>query len=119
MAEARERMWELGISIHCTHNEVAPAQHEISPIFNLANLAADTNVLAMDVLRDLAFEHGLVALFHEKPFAGINGNGKHNNWGAVLQSSCSLSRSVPAAMLLCRGCNDEQNPYGSPLSGAC
>ena len=81
IAEARERMWELGISIHCTHNEVAPAQHEISPIFNLANLAADTNVLAMDVLRDLAFDHGLVALFHEKPFAGINGNGKHNNWG--------------------------------------
>ena len=81
IAEAREKMWELGISIHCTHNEVAPAQHEISPIFNLANLAADTNVLAMDVLRDLAFDHGLVVLFHEKPFAGINGNGKHNNWG--------------------------------------
>ena len=90
MAEARERMWELGISIHCTHNEVAPAQHEISPIFNLANLAADTNVLAMDVLRDLAFEHGLVALFHEKPFAGINGNGKHNNWGLNTDTGANL-----------------------------
>ncbi len=55
MSEAREKMWELGISIHCTHNEVAPGQHEISPIFNLANLAADTNVLAMEVLHDLAF----------------------------------------------------------------
>jgi glutamine synthetase len=78
---AIKKMWELGISIDCAHNEVAPAQHEISPIFCLANLAADTNVLAMDVLRDLAFDQGLVVLFHEKPFAGINGSGKHNNWG--------------------------------------
>jgi glutamine synthetase len=90
MAEAREIMWELGISIHCTHNEVAPGQHEISPIFNLANLAADTNVLAMDVLRDLAFDHGFVALCHEKPFAGINGNGKHNNWGLNTDSGANL-----------------------------
>ena len=93
MAEAREKMWELGVSIHCTHNEVAPAQHEISPIFNLANLAADTNVLAMDVLRDLAFDHGFVILFHEKPFAGINGTGKHNNWG--LNTDTGLNLFVP------------------------
>jgi glutamine synthetase len=71
----------MGISIDCAHNEVAPAQYEISPIFSLVNLAADTNVLAMDVLRDLAYERGLMVLFHEKPFAGINGTGKHNNWG--------------------------------------
>ncbi len=90
MAAAREKMWELGISIHCTHNEVAPAQHEISPIFNLANLAADTNVLAMDVLRDLAFDHGFVILFHEKPFAGINGSGKHNNWGLNTDTGVNL-----------------------------
>ena len=83
-------MWELGISIHCTHNEVAPAQHEISPIFGLANLVADTNVLAMDVLRDLAFDHDLVVLFHEKPFAGINGTGKHNNWGLNTDSGVNL-----------------------------
>lgn len=81
LAEARERMWELGISINCTHNEVAPAQYEISPIFNLANLAADTNVLAMEVLSHLAFEHDFAILYHEKPYAGINGTGKHNNWG--------------------------------------
>ena len=93
VAEARDRMWELGISIHCTHNEVAPAQHEISPIFSLANLAADTNVLAMDVLRDLAFDHGFAILFHEKPFAGINGNGKHNNWG--LNTDTGLNLFVP------------------------
>jgi glutamine synthetase len=78
---AREAMWELGISIDCTHHEVAPAQLEISPIFSLANLAADTNVLAMEVLSDLAFDNDLAVLFHEKPFAGINGSGKHNNWG--------------------------------------
>ena len=90
VAEAREEMWELGISIHCTHNEVAPAQHEISPIFNLANLAADTNVLAMDVLRDLAFDHGFAILFHEKPFAGINGSGKHNNWGLNTDTGANL-----------------------------
>ena len=90
MAEAREVMWELGISIHCTHNEVAPAQHEISPIFSLANLAADTNILAMDVLRDLAFDHGFAILFHEKPFADINGNGKHNNWGLNTDTGVNL-----------------------------
>ena len=78
---AREEMWKLGISIDCTHHEVAPAQLEISPIFSLSNLAADTNVLAMDVLSDLAFDNDLAVLFHEKPFAGINGSGKHNNWG--------------------------------------
>jgi glutamine synthetase len=78
---AREEMWALGISIDCTHHEVAPAQLEISPIFSLSNLAADTNVLAMEVLRDLAFDNDLAVLFHEKPFAGINGSGKHNNWG--------------------------------------
>ncbi len=90
IAEARDLMWGLGISIHCTHNEVAPAQHEISPIFGLANLAADTNVLAMDVLRDLAFDHGFAVLFHEKPFAGINGTGKHNNWGLNTDTGVNL-----------------------------
>ncbi len=90
VAEARDKMWELGISIHCTHNEVAPAQHEISPVFGLANLAADTNVLAMDVLRDLAFDHGFTILFHEKPFAGINGTGKHNNWGLNTDTGANL-----------------------------
>jgi glutamine synthetase len=88
--EAREQMWEMGISIDCAHNEVAPAQHEMSPIFSLANLAADTNSLAMEVLRDLAFEHDLAVLFHEKPFAGINGNGKHINWGLNTDTGANL-----------------------------
>jgi glutamine synthetase len=88
--EAREKMWEMGISIDCAHNEVAPAQYEISPIFSRASLAADTNVLAMEVLRDLAFDHELAVLFHEKPFAGINGNGKHNNWGLNTDKGANL-----------------------------
>ncbi len=88
--QAREQMWEMGISIDCAHNEVAPAQHEISPIFCLANRAADTNILAMEVLRDLAFDQGLAVLFHEKPFAGINGNGKHNNWGLNTDTGANL-----------------------------
>jgi glutamine synthetase len=88
--EAREQMWEMGISVDCAHNEVAPAQHEISPIFSLANLAADTNSLAMEVLRDLAFEHNLAVLFHEKPFAGINGTGKHINWGLNTDTGANL-----------------------------
>ncbi len=90
LSDARDRMWELGISIDCSHNEVAPAQHEISPIFSLANLAADTNILAMDVLRDLAFDQELMVLFHEKPFAGINGSGKHNNWGLNTDRGANL-----------------------------
>jgi glutamine synthetase len=90
VAEAREKLWELGISITCTHNEVAPAQHEICPIFHLANTAADTNILAMEVLHDLAFEHEFAILFHEKPFAGINGNGKHNNWGLNTNTGANL-----------------------------
>jgi glutamine synthetase len=90
LEEARERMWAMGISIDCVHNEVAPAQYELSPIFSLVNLAADTNVLAMDVLRDLAFERDLTVLFHEKPFAGINGNGKHNNWGLNTDTGSNL-----------------------------
>lgn len=88
--EARDVMWSMGISIDCAHNEVAPAQYEISPIFSLVNLAADTNVLAMDVLRDLAYEHDLMVLFHEKPFAGINGTGKHNNWGLNTDTGYNL-----------------------------
>ena len=90
VAEAREVMWELGISIHCTHDEVAPAQHEISPVFTIANQAADTNVLAMEVLSDLAFDHDFAILYHEKPFAGINGTGKHNNWGLNTDTGANL-----------------------------
>jgi glutamine synthetase len=81
MQDIRAKMWAVGISVKCLHNEVAPAQHEISPIFSMTSHAADTNVLSMEILRDTAYEHGLNILFHEKPFAGLNGSGKHLNWG--------------------------------------
>jgi glutamine synthetase len=81
MSDIRDKFWRVGISADCFHNEVAPAQHEFSPIFSITSTAADNNVLAMDIMRDTAFEHGLTVLFHEKPFKGINGSGKHNNWG--------------------------------------
>jgi len=73
--------WKLGISNAVMHNEVAPAQCEFSHIFTLTNVAADWNVLGMDVMNEIAIRHGLVVLLHEKPFAGMNGSGKHNNWG--------------------------------------
>jgi len=79
--EAREEMWRLGITIDCVHNEVAPSQFELSPIFSLTNLAADTNTVVMEILEEVAFRHGLAVLYHEKPFANVNGTGKHNNWG--------------------------------------
>ena len=72
---------KLGISMNVFHNEVAPAQHETCPVFCLTNVAADQNILAMEVMAEVAAAHGLTALFHEKPFAGVNGSGKHCNWG--------------------------------------
>lgn len=81
MSDLQAELWELGISVFCQHNEVAPSQHELAPIFSLTNVAADQNMLMMEVMDTVATRHGLKVLFHEKPFAGINGSGKHNNWG--------------------------------------
>lgn len=80
MKELDRELWKLGVSAKTKHNEVAPAQHELAPIFNTANIATDHNQLIMDTLKKVAQRHGLVCLFHEKPFAGLNGSGKHNNW---------------------------------------
>lgn len=80
MKELDEELWKLGISAKTEHNEVAPAQHELAPIFNTANIATDHNQLTMELLKTVALRHGLVCLLHEKPFAGVNGSGKHNNW---------------------------------------
>ncbi len=73
-------LWKLGISAKTEHNEVAPAQHELAPIFTTSNIATDHNQLVMELLKTVALRHGLVCLLHEKPFAGVNGSGKHNNW---------------------------------------
>lgn len=80
MKELDEELWKLGISAKTEHNEVAPAQHELAPIFTTANIATDHNQLTMELMKTTALKHGLVCLLHEKPFAGVNGSGKHNNW---------------------------------------
>ncbi|MGN0557951.1 MAG: glutamine synthetase III [Acutalibacteraceae bacterium] len=80
MADLDEELWKLGIFAKTKHNEVAPAQHELAPIFTTTNLATDQNQLTMEIMKKVAEKHGLVCLLHEKPFAGVNGSGKHNNW---------------------------------------
>ncbi|MDF9825011.1 glutamine synthetase [Breznakia sp. PF5-3] len=80
MKELNEELWKLGILAKTQHNEVAPAQHELAPIYSLTNVATDHNQLTMEIMKKVALRHGLVCLLHEKPFAGINGSGKHNNW---------------------------------------
>ncbi len=80
MQDLDEHLWRLGIASKTKHNEVAPAQHEMAPLFGPCNLACDQNQLTMDTMKKVALEHGLVCLLHEKPFAGINGSGKHDNW---------------------------------------
>ena len=80
MTEVEQELWKLGIPAKTRHNEVAPAQFELAPVFEELNLACDHNMLVMEILRQTAERHGLVCLLHEKPFAGVNGSGKHNNW---------------------------------------
>ncbi|MBE6839400.1 MAG: glutamine synthetase type III [Ruminococcus sp.] len=80
MKDLDEELWKLGIYAKTKHNEAAPAQHELAPIFTTSNVAADQNQITMDVMKKVALRHGLVCLLHEKPFDGVNGSGKHNNW---------------------------------------
>jgi len=90
MKEIDEELWKLGVSAKTKHNEVAPAQHELAPIFTTTNIATDHNQLTMDVMKKVALRHGLVCLLHEKPFAGINGSGKHNNWSMGTDDGMNL-----------------------------
>ena len=80
MEELNDELWKLGIMAKTEHNEVAPAQHELAPIYTTTNVATDHNQLTMEIMQKVASKHGLVCLLHEKPFAGVNGSGKHNNW---------------------------------------
>ena len=80
MKELDEELWKLGVLAKTKHNEVAPSQHELAPIFTTSNIANDYNELTMEIMQKIAEKHGLVCLLHEKPFAGVNGSGKHNNW---------------------------------------
>lgn len=90
MADLNEELWKLGILAKTEHNEVAPAQHELAPIYTTTNIAADHNQLTMDIMQKTALKHGLVCLLHEKPFAGVNGSGKHNNWSISTDTGVNL-----------------------------
>ena len=90
MSDVNDELWKLGVLAKTEHNEVAPAQHELAPIFTTTNIAADHNQLTMEVLRNVAKKHGLVCLLHEKPFAGVNGSGKHNNWSISTDTGVNL-----------------------------
>ncbi|KHD38758.1 glutamine synthetase [Clostridium acetobutylicum] len=90
MKDVDKELWALGITAKTKHNEVAPAQHEIATIYTSGNLATDNNQLVMEILKKIALKHGLVCLLHEKPFAGINGSGKHNNWSMGTDDGLNL-----------------------------
>jgi len=90
MKELDEELWKLGILAKTEHNEVAPSQHELAPIFTTSNIATDHNQLTMEMMRKVADKHGLVCLLHEKPYAGVNGSGKHNNWSISTDTGLNL-----------------------------
>ena len=114
MKDLDEELWKLGILAKTKHNEVAPSQHELAPIFTTTNIATDHNELTMEVMKKVAERHGLVCLLHEKPFAGVNGSGKHNNWS--IQPTQAKTFLIPARLLKttfsssfpcssCKGCS--------------
>ena len=90
MTDLNEELWKLGILAKTEHNEVAPAQHELAPIFSITSVATDHNQLTMEMMKKIAQRHGLVCLLHEKPFAGVNGSGKHNNWSMSTNTGYNL-----------------------------
>ncbi len=90
MEDLNNELWKLGILAKTEHNEVAPAQHELAPIYQTTNIATDHNQLTMEIMQKVAARHGLVCLLHEKPFAGVNGSGKHNNWSLATDTGVNL-----------------------------
>ena len=90
MEELNDELWKLGILAKTQHNEVAPAQHELAPIYTTTNIATDHNQLTMEIMQKVAARHGLVCLLHEKPFVGVNGSGKHNNWSIATDTGVNL-----------------------------
>lgn len=90
MNDLNEELWKLGVTAKTQHNEVAPAQHELAPVYNTTNIATDHNQLVMETMKKVALRHNLVCLLHEKPFAGINGSGKHNNWSMSTDTGVNL-----------------------------
>ncbi len=90
MSDVDDQLWKLGVLAKTEHNEAAPSQHELAPVFTTTNIAADHNQLTMEVLQNVAKKHGLVCLLHEKPFEGVNGSGKHNNWSISTDTGINL-----------------------------
>ncbi|MEE3398922.1 MAG: glutamine synthetase III [Eubacterium sp.] len=90
MEDLNQELWKLGILAKTEHNEVAPAQHELAPIYSTTNVATDSNQLTMEIMKKVADRHGLKCLLHEKPFAGVNGSGKHNNWSVTTDTGVNL-----------------------------
>lgn len=90
MKELDEELWKLGVAVKTKHNEVAPSQHELAPIFSTTNIATDQNQITMELLKSVADRHNLACLLHEKPFAGVNGSGKHNNWSIATDDGVNL-----------------------------
>jgi len=125
---AQSELWSVGVSLQTLHNEVAPGQHETAPIFSVTNVAADQNTLTMKVLSEMAYRNGLAVLFHEKPFMGLNGNGKHNNWGLntdtgknlfVPGNNAEAQRSfITFVAALIRGINNHGDVIRAAVSGA-
>lgn len=90
MKDVNEELWKLGVSAKTQHNEAAPAQHELAPIYAKVNVAVDHNQIIMQTLKTVASRHGMQCLLHEKPFAGVNGSGKHNNWSLTTDDGINL-----------------------------
>ena len=121
MADLNEELWKLGVLAKTEHNEVAPAQHELAPIYTTTNVACDHNQLTMEIMRKVAERHGLVCLLHEKPFDGVNGSGKHNNWSMatvpVRRHSGGGRLSGSAAPV--RGHGGQRPPPGRQRGASC
>ena len=94
MKAVNEELWKLGVTAKTQHNEVAPAQHELAPIYDQANLAVDHNQMVMETLKKVAGRQGLTCLLHEKPFAGVNGSGKHNNMQTCFVNQRLISETI-------------------------
>ena len=108
MKDVNEELWKVGVTAKTQHNEVAPAQHELAPIYSEANIAVDHNQIVMQTLKRVACQHGLKCLLHEKPFAGVNGSGKHNNWSITTDDGINMldPGKTPARKYTVPACSD-------------
>ena len=108
MKDLDEELWKLGVYAKTEHNEVAPAQHELAPVFTTGNIAADQNQLTMEIMQKVAARHGMVCLLHEKPFAGVNGSGKHNNWSLTTNTGMNLLEPDMLRISVASAANDHR-----------